>query len=142
MADTPPTYDPNAGWHRGARPLAHPAGSYGGQPLGSAVSVGGFEYDEAALHDLAEDWNKMADEFKQDREQAGVIIRANGAGLEYASQGNADQVRNSGRALLATLTQREDYCRTMANKFLTALGKYAQAEDRHGSDIKQTGGSL
>ena len=30
----------------------------------------------------------------------------------------------------------------MADKFVTALGKYATAEETHATEIKQTGGTL
>jgi len=142
MADTPPTYDPNAGGHRGARPLAHKAGSYGAEPLGHAVSVGGFEYDEATLHSLAKDWIDLANEFQADRQYANNIAQAIGPGKEYASGGNAELVRASGDALVVTLDQRVDYCKAMAAKFLAALGKYATAEEAHVNEIDQTGGSL
>lgn len=143
MADTPPTYDPNAGWHRGARPLAHPAKSYGGPSLGSAVSVDGFEYDEATLHDLAKQWSDLAGEFQDDLVQAQRIARAKGPGLEYASGGNAELVRASGDALSSTLKQRIQYCQDMSDKYVAALGKYATAEDRHATEIsKQAGGTL
>jgi hypothetical protein len=106
------------------------------------VSVDGFEYDEATLHDLAKQWNDLANEFKADQTQARNIATARGPGLEYASGGNADKIQTSGRALYDTLVAREQYCRTMAARFETALGKYASAEDTHTRDIKQTGGSL
>ena len=143
MADTPPTYDPNADWRRGIKPVVAPARSYGGTPLGSAVNVNGFEYDEATLHDLAKQWTDLANDFQDDLAQANRIARAKGPGLEYASGGNAELVRASGDALSDTLKQRIRYCQSMAGKYVAALGKYATDEDRHATDIsKQAGGSL
>lgn len=43
---------------------------------------------------------------------------------------------------METLESRENYCRAMARKFETALGKYATAEDTNSTQIKQTGGTL
>ncbi|MFI5583966.1 hypothetical protein ACIA5G_02945 [Amycolatopsis sp. NPDC051758] len=102
----------------------------------------GFQYDEATLHELVREWNDLADEFRRDQEQAAALARAKGPGLEYASGDNAEKIQQSGSALLGTLAAREEYCRTMAGKFNAALGKYAQAEDGHTTEIKQTGGSL
>lgn len=88
------------------------------------------------------DWDDLANEFNRDREMANTIARAQGPGLEYASQGNAEQVRTSGEALLETLAAREEYCRAMADRFRAALGKYAVGEDAHRTEINQAGGSL
>ena len=136
----PPVYDPNT---RRAPliPVTPRTGTYGA-PAGSGASGPGFKYDRATLEELAKDWNDMANEFQEDRLRADVIGRTEGPGLEYASGSNAEFIRTSGKALLATLTEREQYCRTMANKFQTALGKYARAEDTHSTEIKQTRGSL
>jgi hypothetical protein len=88
------------------------------------------------------EWNDLANEFRRDQEQAATITRTKGPGLEYASGGNAEKIQQSGHALLATLAAREEHCRNMARKFNTALGKYADAEGDHTTEIKQTGGSL
>jgi len=137
----PPVYDPNDNWQLPGPNGVPVAGSYG-SPADSGASGPGFKYDRAALEQLAKDWNDMANEFQDDQLRARYLAQTEGAGLEYASEGNAEQIRKSGKALLATLTEREQYCRTMANKFRTALGKYASADETHSTQIKQTGGSL
>ena len=121
-------------------PITPHTGSYGGQP--GAGTGGGFQYDEATLHELVRDWTDLAREFQEDREQARSIATTHGPGLEYASAGNADQIRASGDALDTALQQRVEYCRAMAAKFVTALGKYATAEEAQVTAIKQTGGTL
>jgi hypothetical protein len=78
----------------------------------------------------------------QDLNQATALQRAEGPGVEYASGGNAERIRASGDALYTTLKAREDYCRSMAEKFQAALGKYAATEDTHTTELNQTGGSL
>jgi hypothetical protein len=131
-----PVYDP--GTRRApAQPAIPGAGSYG-----SGASGSGFEYDEATLRELMHEWNDLANEFARDQNYAALLQQANGPGLEYASDGNAERVRASGDALHATLTAREEYCRSMARKFELALGKYATAEDTHTTAVNQTGGSL
>lgn len=142
MADTPPTYDPNAGGHRGARPLANPAKSYGAEPLGQAVSVGGFKYDEATLHDLAKQWQNMSEEFLIDLGHAEVLARTKGPGREYASGGNAELIRGSGEALSRTILERIRYCDAMAAKYIDALGKYATAEELHSTEIAEKSGGI
>ena len=136
----PPVYDPNTR-RAPLTPITPQAGTYGAPP--STTSGGaGFKYDVATLRELMNDWNAMANEFKLDRDQANTIARAKGPGLEYASAGNAEKIQGSAQALLATLTAREEYCKAMATKFLTALGKYTNAEDIHTTEVNQTGGSL
>jgi hypothetical protein len=131
-----PVYDP--GTRRApAQPAIPGAGSYG-----SGASGSGFEYDEATLRELMHEWNDLANEFADDLSRARALATVDGPGLEYASRGNAELIRQSGSALSTTLEQRESYCRAMAAKFQTALGKYAAAEDTHSTQINQTGGSL
>jgi hypothetical protein len=88
------------------------------------------------------DWNDLADEFQDDLNRASLLQRAKGPGTEYASGGNAEQVRASGDALHETLMARAQYCRSMADRFKKSLGKYATAEDIHTTEMKRTGGSL
>lgn len=88
------------------------------------------------------EWNDLANEFKDDLLSATAMQRVEGPGIEYASAGNAEQIKASGNALHETLIAREQYCRAMAEKFKTALGKYATTEDTHTTGITQTGGSL
>ncbi|HEY3468459.1 MAG TPA: hypothetical protein VGL47_25250 [Amycolatopsis sp.] len=88
------------------------------------------------------EWNDLANEFQDDLISATAMQRVEGPGLEYASAGNAEQIKASADALHETLLAREQYCRAMAEKFKTALGKYANAEDVHTTEMKRTGGSL
>ncbi|WP_370970472.1 hypothetical protein [Amycolatopsis sp. cg9] len=134
-----PAYDPSRTWSM-PEPNGVPApGSYG-VPACSGGS--GFAYDEATLRELAKDWDDLADEFRADRQKAYYVVGAQGPGLEYASQGNAELVRASGEALLETLAGREKYCRAMAARFRAALGEQAAAEEAHRTEIDQAGGSL
>lgn len=136
----PPVYDPNTR-RAPLTPITPHVGTYG-TPAGTGASGPGFKYDEATLRELMNDWNVMANEFKADQVQARNIALAEGPGLEYASGNNAIMIQDSGRALLATLEERERHCRDMAAKFQAALGKYATAEDTHATEIKRSGGSL
>ncbi|WIY03889.1 hypothetical protein QRX60_08570 [Amycolatopsis mongoliensis] len=136
-----PVYDPHGTRRAPLRAITHQAGSYGGEHH-AEPSAAGFQYDEATLRELMHDWNDLANEFADDLSRARAIATAEGPGLEYASDGNAELIRQSGLALTTTLEGRESYCRAMAAKFQTALGKYAAAEDNHSTEINQTGGSL
>lgn len=136
----PPVYDPNTR-RAPLAPVTPHAGSYGGA-AGSGASGPGFKYDRATLEQLAKDWNDMANEFKADQEYAQLIARTEGPGLEYASDGNAKMIKNSGITLNMTLVEREQYCRTMASRFETAIGNYIRIEATHSTEIQQTGGSL
>lgn len=133
-----PVYDPGGDWELPGPNGVPRAGSYGG--AGGAGA--GFAYDEATLRELMHEWNDLANEFASDVNAARLIAITEGPGVEYASLGNAELIRQSGSALTTTLEEREAHCRAMAAKFQAALGKYASAEDAHSTEIKQTGGSL
>src|SRR3954467_839956 len=112
-----PVYDP--GTRRApAQPAIPGAGSYG-----SGASGSGFQYDEATLRELMHEWNDLANEFASDLNAARLIAITEGPGVEYASGGNAELIRQSGSALTDTLYERASYCRAMAAKFEAALGK-------------------
>ncbi|WP_326945930.1 hypothetical protein OG439_41570 [Amycolatopsis sp. NBC_01307] len=138
-------YDPSKDWQLpGPNGTPH-AGSYGSGPgsgSGSGGGGAGFQYDEATLHELVREWSDLASEFEDDLSYAALLQRTEGPGTEYASGGNAERVRASGEALHETLTARSQYCRSMAEKFRAALGKYATAEDTQTTEVKRTGGSL
>ncbi|UOZ09537.1 hypothetical protein [Amycolatopsis sp. WQ 127309] len=142
-------YDPSKDWQLpGPNGTPH-AGSYGSGPgsgsgsgSGSGGGGAGFQYDVETLRELAREWNDLANEFADDRQQARTLASTRGPGLEYASSGNADQIRASGQALDTALQARVEHCRAMAAKFVAALGKYATAEDAHTAEIKQIGGTL
>ncbi|MFD9959223.1 hypothetical protein [Amycolatopsis sp. NPDC058986] len=147
MAEQPPTYDPNheVRWFEPEAPP--PGGSYGGKPANSWVTdltgdTPGFQYDEATLHSLVKDWTDLANEFKDDARDAEQLGQIEGPGKEYASSGHAERIHTSGTALAATFEQREKYCREMANKYVTALGKYATAEETGQGQVKRAGGIL
>ena len=135
-------YDPRGTRRAPLRPVTRPAGSYGGSAGAAGAGGAGFEYDEATLRSLMHEWNDLANEFKDDLFRVTAMQRVEGPGTEYASVGNAEKIKASGNALHETLIAREQHCRKMAEKFKTALGKYAATEDTHTTDITQTGGSL
>ncbi|MET8851161.1 hypothetical protein [Amycolatopsis sp. NPDC004625] len=130
---TGPVYDPGGDWTLPGPDGVRVPGSYGGGDGG-----GGFEYDEETLRELVREWRDLAAEFRADIAQAEKLGRVQGPGIEYASSGNAELVRASGSALTKTLRQRADYCDAMADRFVTALGKYAEAEETHAGQIADT----
>lgn len=132
MPEGSPTYEPGLDWNNvvGFRPTG---GSYGA-PVAEGA---GFKYDEATLHDLVKEWKGLAAEYTDDLGDARMIAVAQPPGLEYASGGNAEITRQSGEALEEALRQRISYCKNMAAKYVTALGKYATAEDHATTVINQ-----
>jgi hypothetical protein len=132
MPEGSPTYQPGPKWDAitGFRPSG---GSYGTPVTGG----GGFKYDEATLHELVKEWTDLAKEYATDRNEARMIAIAMPPGREYASEGNAEVTRESGEALLDALDKRRAYCENMADKYRTALGKYATAEDGATSAINR-----
>lgn len=132
MPEGSPTYEPGLDWNNvvGFRPTG---GSYGA-PVAEGA---GFKYDEATLHDLVKEWRALANEYKDDLDDADRIALAQPPGLEFASGDNAGITRQSGEALVEALKQRIAYCENMANKYVAALGKYATAEDHATTVINQ-----
>ncbi|RSM65807.1 hypothetical protein DMH03_01245 [Amycolatopsis sp. WAC 01376] len=119
-----PTYEP--GFNPDSTCQAPPTGGSYGAPVAEGA---GFKYDEATLHELAKEWSDLANEYATDLEDAEFIAKAQPPGLEYASGDNAKITRVSGGALVKALNQRVAYCQNMAAKYVTALGKYATADE-------------
>ncbi|MFK0251336.1 hypothetical protein ACIQUM_42120 [Amycolatopsis azurea] len=121
-------------WDEALGIVARPTGGSYGAPVAEGA---GFKYDEATLHELVTEWNALANEYADDLDQARAIAVAQPPGKEYASGGNAETTQNSGAALEAALRHRIAYCKSMASKYVTALGKYATAEDHAKTVINQ-----
>ncbi|WP_409489896.1 hypothetical protein [Amycolatopsis sp. cmx-11-12] len=127
-----PTYDPGVRWDDtiGIRPSG---GAYG-KPVAEGA---GFKFDEATLHELVKEWRDLAKEYKVDLNQAEYLAKAKPPGKEYASLNNANVTQESGTALSDALNRRIAYCESMADKYVTALGKYATAEEHATSVVNQ-----
>ncbi|PXY37820.1 hypothetical protein [Prauserella flavalba] len=132
----PTPQDPEPNQSGGTVPWA----SQGG---GSGPNQGpGFAFDAEQLGRIAETWQGLAERFTDAERNASFLIEADGPGLEYASQGNAEKVRSSGVALRETLSQRAQYCRTMAERFREASGAYLNQEDEASTEIRSDGGKF
>lgn len=134
MSDETPTYEPGIRWNDALGIAARPTGGSYGTPVAEGA---GFKYDEATLHELAKEWLDLAKEYKADLNQAEYLAKAKGPGEEYASKNNAGITQQSGTALSDALNQRIAYCENMANKYVTALGKYATEEDHATTVLNQ-----
>ncbi|EID53937.1 hypothetical protein AB8O38_15075 [Saccharomonospora xinjiangensis] len=89
----------------------------------------GFAFDTETLQHLANQWADFARRYRDARDLANHLTRAEGPGLDYASVGHAETLVASGQALKAALDERVRYCEDMRDRFLAALGKYIAAED-------------
>ncbi|UUV35649.1 hypothetical protein NQK81_20135 [Amycolatopsis roodepoortensis] len=127
-----PVYQP--GFNPGSVCKAPPTGGSYGAPVPAGA---GFKYDEATLHELVKEWRDLAQEYMDDLEHARNIAVAEPPGLDFASDDNALLTRKSGEALVKALNERVAYCENMAKKYVTALGKYATAEDHAKIAINQ-----
>ncbi|MEU3623398.1 hypothetical protein BS329_28565 [Amycolatopsis coloradensis] len=132
MPEGAPVYQP--GFNPDSICKAPPTGGSYGAPVAEGA---GFKYDEATLHELAAEWHELAKEYKVDLNQAEYLAKAKPPGQEYASGNNANVTRHSGTALTDALNLRIAYCENMANKYVTALGKYATAEEHAAAVIDQ-----
>ncbi|MYW94771.1 hypothetical protein G3I59_30300 [Amycolatopsis rubida] len=121
-------------------------GAYGGRPAESFVNPLAhgprYSYDKKTLTDISKEFEDLANEFREDQQYAQNIARAKAPGLDYASENNAETIRDSGKALLVSLVQQEQYCRDQAKKYRAALGEYTVAEDTHSTEVRKAGGSL
>ncbi|MFJ4103192.1 hypothetical protein [Amycolatopsis japonica] len=127
-----PVYQP--GFDPGSVCKAPPTGGSYGTPVAEGA---GFKYDEATLHELVTEWRELAKEYRDDLNDAQNIAAAQPPGLEYASGDNARLTRLSGTALVKALHERIAYCENMAKKYVTALGKYATADEQAKNVINQ-----
>ncbi|MFI6301312.1 hypothetical protein ACIBCH_05555 [Amycolatopsis thailandensis] len=134
MSEGTPTYEPGIRWNDALGILARPTGGSYGTPVAEGA---GFKYDEATLHELVKEWSALAVEYKNDLIDADYVAKAKPPGQEFASENNAGVTQQSGEALTDALNQRIAYCQNMAQKYLTALGKYATAEDHARTVINQ-----
>ncbi|GAB3368997.1 hypothetical protein [Amycolatopsis echigonensis] len=123
-----------------------PVRRYGGasiETIAIAPLLGdGYSYDKATLKEIAETYESLADNFRLDQVRARIIAQTGSPGLDFSSVGNATAFQGSGRALLKSLEQCEQYCRDQAAQYRTALTKYSAAEDTHSADLHRAGGSL
>lgn len=121
-------------------------GRYGGAPLEQFINPlaasSRYVYDKQTLKEIADEFDALADEFREDQQHAQIIAQTQSPAHDYASRNNAETIRNSGNALVRSLKQQETYCREQAKKYRKALGVYTAAEDTHSQDVKNAGGSL
>ncbi|MFI9451080.1 hypothetical protein [Amycolatopsis sp. NPDC052450] len=132
MPEGSPVYEPGLRWSEVDR--FRPTGGSYGTPVAEGA---GFKYDEATLHELMKEWSDLAKEYRDDLADARMIAVARPPGMEFASGDNAAITRQSGEALVAALEQRVAYCENMAKKYVSALGKYATADDHAKTVINQ-----
>ncbi|MGC7093649.1 hypothetical protein ACPZ19_03185 [Amycolatopsis lurida] len=107
-----------------------------------AAPPGGYSFSPDLLVSIAKKWDDLANLFEGGLEDAQTIASTQGPGAEYASGGNAERIRGTGEALMATLVARRDYCWAQAEKFRAAAGSYGEAEARAKEDIEQQDGTL
>jgi len=134
VPDEPPVYKPGVNWGDALGIVARPTGGSYGTPVAEGAGV---KYDEATLHELVKEWSDLAVEYKSDLIDADYVAKAKPPGQEFASKNNAGVTQQSGEALTEALNMRIAYCQNMAQKYLTALGKYATAEDHAKTVINQ-----
>lgn len=120
------------------RPDLLPGGTGGGQPYTGP----GYAFTREQLTSIARKWDALADRFERCERYALVMVEVEGPGAEYASINNADKIRESGVALTETLHRRVSYCRSMAEKFRSALTSYDGAEGDTTTTVHRSTGSL
>jgi hypothetical protein len=100
--------------------------------LGRSGSVGdgdGFAVEAEDLREFEQHWEDLASDYQQDMQQMNFIKTTIGAGLEYASRNNAEQVKAFGETLGMSLQGRRDYCLAQAKKYRDAFNSYSNQED-------------
>ncbi|MET9261590.1 hypothetical protein [Amycolatopsis sp. NPDC004079] len=123
-----------------------PVRRYGGESIETmaiAPLLGdGYAYDQGTLEELARLYDHLGENYRLDRTRAQLMAQTQAPGLDFSSVDNAALFRSSGRALLDSLIQCEQFCRSQAAKYRDTLRRYTSAEDSHSSEIHNTGGSL
>ncbi|MBP2180309.1 hypothetical protein [Amycolatopsis magusensis] len=140
--DNPPQYTPPTPVGSGDSWLSHITDWANAAGAAAGAPAGGYSFEPAELNNIAREWDDLAASYEFDRASADVLARTEGPGSEYASGDNAQLVRQSGTTLLQTLQDRIDYCRSQADKFRSAAGRYAEAEADAGTEVSNQGGSL
>ncbi|MBN9744801.1 hypothetical protein DMP23_27600 [Amycolatopsis sp. A1MSW2902] len=107
-----------------------------------AAGAGSYSLDAAGLDRVADEFEKLANEFTTAVGNARVIAQMLAPALDYASGNNAETFRNSGGVLITSLQDRAQYCRQQAAKFRAATGKYQTVEAEQAHDVKKVGGTL
>jgi hypothetical protein len=103
-----------------------------------APSDAGFAFDPDHLNAMADEWKRLAQAYSDKQQYALNLTEVRGPGAEYASEGHADAVHITGRAMIAAFADRQQYCEGQAQKFRTAAGQYAAVDDDSSKKIGNT----
>lgn len=107
-----------------------------------SITAGGYSFDVDTLNGLITKWQDLAASYEQSFDNARVMSRVEGPGLEYASQSHAEAANRSGRAYYEYLKQCRDYCLNQAQLMQDALNEYLGVDQSSAEDINTSDGGI
>ncbi len=113
-----------------------------GSSTQGTITTGTYEFDEATMRSLVEEWLTLAEDYEASLDEAVSMVQIQGPGLDFASQAHADAANASGRAYLDYLQHNRDYCLQQAQLFQNALHDYLGIEHTNVTQIGDAGRPL
>ena len=113
-----------------------------GNTTQGTITTGTYEFDEATMRSLVEEWLALAEDYDRSWSASESIAQVKGPGLDFASQAHADAANASGRAYLDYLQHNRDYCLQQAQLFQNALHDYLGIEHTNVTQIGDAGQPL
>ena len=106
------------------------------------ITAGGYSFDVETLRGLITKWQNLAASYETSFDNARVMTRVEGPGLDYASQSHAEAANRSGRAYYDYLVQCRDYCLQQARSMQDALNEYLGVDQSAAEDINTSDGGI
>lgn len=113
-----------------------------GNSTQGAITTGTFEFDEATMRGLVEEWLALAEDYDTSFRDSDVLTSVEGPGLDFASHSHAEAANASGRAYREYLQRNREYCFEQAQLFQNALHDYLGIEHTNVTQIGDAGRPL
>ena len=113
-----------------------------GHTTQGTITTGTFEFDEATMRSLVEEWLALAEDYDTSFRDSEMLTSVQGPGLDFASNSHAKAANASGRAYREYLQRNREYCREQAQLFQNALHDYLGIEHTNVTQIGDAGRPL
>lgn len=106
------------------------------------VTGGSFEYTEADMTKIRDNWLDLADSYRSSLTNANRMTKISPPAEDMASTFHANAANRSGESYLTYLKHNRDYCMRQAQLFQNALDDYLGVEHTNVTEINKQGGQL
>ncbi len=110
-----------------------------GSSTQGVITTGTFEFDEATMRGLVEEWLALAEDYDTSFRDSEWLTLVEGPGLEFASQSHAEAANGSGRSYRDYLQHNREYSYEQAQLFQNALHDYLGIEHTNVTQIGDAG---